>query len=179
MISDYKDRAYKQSKKPRNWKTYGLLLLALCLLIFFISFSGKDANTTEASTNVEKVLKNNPENEAEKEKKYTFYFLLTEEKVIPAHEIKVRSRERYLGKEKNSHYMIQAGAFKKLSDANKLKAQLESFGLAAQIKKRAYGNVIWNKVQLGPYSISQVNRIKTKLSHHRVDSIVLEVLVKG
>lgn len=170
MVTDYKNCVYNHPAKQKHGKTYVLLLLLFCFSIYLNPFSEHEIKTTHAEHKSEDLQKN----ESEQEKKYTFYFLLSEETIIPAHEIKVRSREHYFGKGKNRHYMIQTGAFKKISQANKLKDQLKSLGLEAHIKKQIYGNVIWKKVQLGPYSISQVSQIKTKLNNHEVDLIVLE-----
>ncbi|NBV75689.1 MAG: sporulation protein, partial [Methylococcaceae bacterium] len=81
---------------------------------------------------------NNPEpaKVAEPEEpRYDFYTILPQaEVVVPDYEIKTRVREEMVGKAKTTKYIMQAGSFREMPDAEKHKAKLAQLGIQSKIE---------------------------------------------
>ena len=111
------------------------------------------------------------------EPRFDFYTILPEtEIVVPDYEINTRSREEKFGKAKTTKYLIQAGSFRNFSEADKLRARLALMGIESRVEKAKVGNVIWNRVKMGPYSrSSSVSVIRKRLRNNGIDVIVTEI----
>ena len=76
-------------------------------------------------------------------------------------------------------YMMQAGSFKNSSDAEKLRANLESMGIEARVERAKVGEVIWYRLKLGPYTqMTSVSTIRTRLKQSGIEVIVTETGVR-
>ncbi len=135
---------------------------------------------------------------------FDFYTILPEkEVVVPDHEITARAREERttsanaapvdyvqpidstvdapvptvapVGKS-TSTYIMQAGSFKDTSDAEKMRANLASMGIEARIERAKVGEVVWNRIKIGPYSqMSSVSSVRARLRQNGIDVIVTEI----
>lgn len=117
------------------------------------------------------------QDEAPKEPRFDFYTILPAlEVIVPEHEIKTRIREEHIGTLKhNGKYIMQAGSFREFSEAKRLKDRLISMGVESRIEKAQVGEVIWNRIKIGPYSgMNTVMAIKTRLRNSGIDTLVLE-----
>lgn len=204
MARDYKYRANRNKKKQKPtrvaWWKWLLIILLICLFISFLVFLSD--NTSEStqkkqqtkSVSVSKKTKTVKPKTAPKTKtkakakakrqdkkpeapQYVFYRVLSEEEVIiDDHEIKTRSREERLGKNKTSKYLIQAGSFREIAEADKLKARLTLLGFQPRIEKAKVKNTVWNRIRMGPYTHpSKVASEKKRLKDNGIDVIVTEV----
>lgn len=128
----------------------------------------KEPSTPSRST---KVQLEKPERQ---EPRFTFYTLLPEKEVIiPEGEVRLRKREEHLGRVPRGHYFIQAGSFRSLRDADRLKAQLALLGLESRIEKAEIQGTVWHRVRLGPFtSMTEVEKIRDRLRKYRIDSVV-------
>ncbi len=128
---------------------------------------------------------------------FDFYTILPEkEVVVPDHEIITRSREERLSPpaipvdatitdstnvpaeptKSTTTYMMQAGSFKNLSDAEKMQTNLASMGIESRVERAKVGEVIWNRIKMGPYSqMSSVSAIRARLRQNGIDVIVTEM----
>ncbi len=72
------------------------------------------------------------------------------------------------------HYILQAGSFRRLADADRLRAELTLLGLDVQIEKVTmdHGDV-WHRVQTGPYQ----NRREVSAARNRLAKSGIEVMV--
>ncbi len=107
--------------------------------------------------------------------RFTFYKILPEkEMVIPEKDIRTIKREERRGKAlAGERYMLQAGAYRRPKDAEKLKAQLAALGIGAKIEKVAIDNVDWLRIKIGPFtSMANADKIRSRLRLNRIDSIV-------
>jgi cell division protein FtsN len=111
------------------------------------------------------------------EPRFDFYTILPKlEVVIPEHEIKTRIREQRIGTlKKNGKYIIQAGSFRDFLEAKKLQDKLMALGVESRIEQAQVGNVVWNRVKMGPFSgLDSLMAIKTRLRNNGINTLVLE-----
>ena len=191
MARDYKYRASQNRKKPQQtsvaWWKWILIVILISLFVIFLVFLGNSAPETKSgkktkSISVSKQTKKarpspKHQNKKPKEPRFDFYTILPEtEIIVPDYEINTRSREEQFGKAKTSKYIIQAGSFRDYSEADKLRARLALMGIESRVEKAKVGNVIWNRVKMGPYTrSSSVSVIKKRLKSNGIDVIVTEV----
>ena len=168
MVKDYKNRVTKIKSNPclKCWSITVLLILVIVIQFY----------ATTSSTQPEQISNNTP-TPSDDARKYTFYHTRPNdsELIIPDDEINTISREIYFGKDSNIKYSIQVGSFKSLNEAVKHQKQLKTIGFKAIIERLKFGNTIWNRVKLGPYSITEVKSNKEKLRKHGIDVVVTKI----
>jgi len=111
------------------------------------------------------------------EPRFDFYTILPKlEVVIPEHEIKTRIREQGIGTlKKNGQYIMQAGSFRDFLEAKKLQDKLMAIGVESRIEQAKVGNVVWNRIKIGPFSgLDSLMAIKTRLRNNGINALVLE-----
>ncbi|MDP0560934.1 MAG: SPOR domain-containing protein [Candidatus Endonucleobacter sp. (ex Gigantidas childressi)] len=76
-----------------------------------------------------------------------------------------------------SRYLLQAGSFRSIKDANHLKVQLLLWELSPNIEKITVGNgESWYRVQLGPFDdTEELHRTQRLLAKHNIDSLMLKM----
>ncbi len=192
MARDYKHRATSNKKKPQQsavaWWKWVLIFLLIALFVLFlgslsdptpeIESPKKQASISNISVPTKTKAKIIPKHQNNKPAKpvYEFYTILPKtEVVVPDYEIKTRSREEKIGKRKPGYYVIQAGSFRDFIEADKLRATLALMGIESKVEKATVGNVVWNRVKIGPYShSSKVSVMKKRLKKQGIDTIVIE-----
>ncbi len=77
----------------------------------------------------------------------------------------------------SARYLIQAGSFRSIKDADRLKAQLLFWGLTPRIEKVTVGNnEFWHRVQLGPFKTQDdLYSAQQILAEHKIDSLLLKM----
>lgn len=133
--------------------------------------SDKIETTNKASTGeVKKDQKPQPP-------QFDFYTILPKkEMIVPDHEIKTRTREERVGKNKIASYVIQAGSSQNPKDADQLRAKLALMGIESKIQKAKVESVIWYRVKIGPYSqMGSVNSIMSRLQKNGMKPVITEV----
>ncbi|KAF3977481.1 MAG: SPOR domain-containing protein [Methylococcales symbiont of Iophon sp. n. MRB-2018] len=193
MTRDYKHRVNQNKKKPQQtsvaWWKWLLIIVLIALFAYSLIFLSRNSspeikdqqssNKIPTSKKATKPKVNIPkrQNSKPKQPRFDFYTILPEtEVVVPDYEIKTRSREEQFGKGKPNKYIIQVGAFRELIEADKLRARLALLGIESRVEKATVGNVIWNRVKIGPFSSSSsVSALKTQLSQNNIDVIVTEI----
>ena len=196
MAKDYKHRTQNKNSASyrRNSESLGLwrwmLITALIILfvVFLVYLRGTGSKQivpqqaiatqpVEAKTEVPPQEKK-PEPEPEPVlPQFDFYTILPEKEVIvPDYEINTRAREERVGQAKNASYILQAGSFRELKDADNLRAKLDLMGIESKVEKAKVGNVVWNRVKIGPYTqMTSVSTIRGRLRENGIDAIVMEV----
>jgi cell division protein FtsN len=194
MAKDYKHRTQnKQSPSYRKnsegmglwrWMLITALIISFVVLVVYLRTNGTKQiplqPVTPAKQEIAKV-------DAPKEEKipepapalpqFDFYTILPEKEVIvPEYEINTRTREERVGQAKTASYILQAGSFRNFQDADNLRAKLAAMGIESKIEKAKVGNVVWNRVKMGPYTqMGSVNTIRARLRENGIDVIVTEI----
>lgn len=71
-------------------------------------------------------------------------------------------------------YVLQAGSFQKLAEADSLKARLALMGVESSIQTVKVDQSTWHRVRVGPYrDRQQANRIRAKLKKNHIDTVLL------
>lgn len=71
-------------------------------------------------------------------------------------------------------YLLQAGAFREIADAENVRAKLALLGFEANISDRTTDAGVLHRVQIGPYNqIEAMNKARAKLSENGVDVAVV------
>lgn len=74
-----------------------------------------------------------------------------------------------------TNYIIQLGAFKKLTDAEALKAQVAFIGLTTKIQSVDVNGSRWHRVRLGPYTSGRkADVVKRNLESNGFNALVLK-----
>lgn len=117
-----------------------------------------------------------PQPQPHVEPRFSFYKVLPEKEVIIAEsEIKALKREEESeGKgAKGGVYMVQAGAFTKREEADRLRGQLAQMNIKAKLEMIQLDNIAWYRVKVGPYAtLADADKVRQYLRSNRVDSVV-------
>ena len=113
--------------------------------------------------------------------RFEFYTMLPEKEIAvpdtvlvePARPSSAPLNEAVAG----TRYLLQVGSFRRLQDADRLKAQLAFMGLEATIQTVSIdGAETWHRVRIGPYNqIEQLKAARSQLQEKRLESIVLKL----
>ena len=108
------------------------------------------------------------------EPRFSFYKILPEKEVIIAEsEIKTIKREETQGRKPDGLYVIQAGSFTRLEDADRLKSHLSQLKVKAKIESVQIENVDWYRVKIGPFdSLVNADQVRVYLRANQIDSVV-------
>lgn len=196
MTRDYK-YASSKIKKPLPAWLWLITGFALGLIVaFFVYLNGQQAlkearlqalGKTPAVSSAHQAEQ--PEEPAEPTKrKFDFYTLLPElEVLVPEEEQTERASEPVpqtpdyrpqaparSASQAISGYVLQAGSFQKLVEADSLKARLALMGVESSIQTVKVDQGTWHRVRVGPYrDRQQANRMRAKLRKNHIDTVLL------
>ena len=176
MTRDYKNANRKPKKKPVPgwvWLLTGLLIGLMVALLVYLSGqsqSGTSIVTSKPAVKkpaVKKVKKKPVKNDG---LRYEFYTVLPEsEIVIPEDTVEERVTVKH-------RYVLQAGSFRKQTEADSLRARLALLGVESSIEKVAVNGDDWHRVRIGPYkSIRDVNSTRNLLARNNVNVILIKL----
>lgn len=155
---------------------------------------GKFQDTRKDTREVRSGEKQAPPSPREKQDdkpRFDFYTILPElEVVIPDHDLFGKQQDDTpsgtptqpdsstpaTGADKSVSYMIQAGSFRNLEQADRLKAQLALQGIEASIQTvKINDNDTWHRVRIGPLNdLSALNRTRKRLQDNGIATIVVK-----
>ncbi len=200
----YSNNSRRPPKRKSSGSFWRLLLVAVLLVVFVLGLNmitdmvkelmaGKpELFTKPVEDKVKQEIAVKQSIPAESEKKvdqtavtaavepeephFDFFTILPQaEVVVPDFEIKTRVREELVGKNKTAKYMMQAGSFREISEADRHKAKLAKLGIESRVEAAKVGNVMWYRVKLGPYdNPSSLSTIKELLVRNGIGVIVTE-----
>ena len=76
----------------------------------------------------------------------------------------------------NGQFLLQAGSFRKLEEADRLKANLALLGVQAHIQAVKVDSDTWHRVRIGPIaSLSEINDIRARLKSNDIETMLLKV----
>jgi cell division protein FtsN len=111
------------------------------------------------------------------DERYDFYQMLPHfEVVVPEKERDVKHDLPTARLERAGVYVLQAGSYKNLSDAERVAAQLSKQGVDAKVQRVAVDNDVWHRVRVGPITdMNELNRIRKQLQAADVDALVIRI----
>ncbi len=198
MARDYKHRTqnkntaasyrqnsgYKKNLGLWRWMLITASIISFVVFLVYLSSNGsKQVTPTQVTAPPPEVAKVEAPVEEKKPEpgpilpQFDFYTILPEKEVIvPDYEINTRAREERVGQAKAASYILQAGSFRDFKDADSLRAKLALMGIESKVEKAKVGNVVWNRVKMGPYTqMTSVSTIRNRLRENGIDAVVMEV----
>lgn len=117
---------------------------------------------------------------------FKFYEILPElEVIVPELEVSVRKDDKPAKPappapnpqlQQGEKFILQAGSFNQLDEADRLKAHLALMGVEAQIQKVSVDNKTWHRVRIGPFTDRQsLNVTRRRLKENNIEAITLKV----
>jgi cell division protein FtsN len=108
---------------------------------------------------------------------YDFYEMLPNfEVVVPEKDREVKRDLPAAKIERPGVYVLQAGSYRNLADAERVRAQLSLQGIDAKVQRVAVDNDEWHRVRIGPISdINELNRVRKQLQAAEIDGLVIRV----
>ena len=198
MSRDYKHRATPRRRKrqPRPGWLWLLAGLAIGLFVAFLIYlqqrqespeaaqpapapKGQTLNVPQTAREARDVRKTAPSPLPPPPKpRFDFYTILPEaEVVVPEQEITGKPREGVRQVEAPGTYLLQAGSFRTLQQADQLKARLALLGLQASIQTVTINNrETWHRVRVGPFDdLDTLNTARVRLKENQLDAILLKI----
>ena len=176
---DYKHRRKsrgKKSKPARGWLWFVAGLLVGVAGTLFAEF--QEIVSTEG---VVKAVREATRSDAPKAsaKRFEFYTMLPEMEVaVPEHELTRAGASAGRQPEvEGVTYVLQAGSFRKLAQADRLKAELALIGMPAQIQTVSIeGGGRWHRVRVGPFTnLQALSEARSELQSNGLKVMVLKV----
>jgi len=185
VARDYKNSKRKPEKKPVPgwvWLLTGLMIgLLVALLVYLSQQQSVRTPDNDAKVFKKQTKKSVVHKQASKTKKntglrYEFYTVLPKsEVVIPDQEIIEREKQSKVGKVVYK-YLLQAGSFRKRSEAESLKARLALLGVESNVQEVEVNGDDWHRVRIGPLvSIREINGIRNRLVQNDVSAILIRI----
>jgi hypothetical protein len=180
MRRDYKS----SSSKRRGGGTGGFILgLTLGLLVaagiyVYDRISAHRASEKPRPAATEHPSVHDDDATDESDSKFDFYDMLPKfEVVVP------EKKEKGVGPEggtaliaRPGTYILQAGSYRNLNDADRVRAQLALQGIESKIQKVTVDNDTWHRVRIGPVTdLAELNKLRKRLAEAEVDAIVVRV----
>lgn len=111
---------------------------------------------------------------------FDFYTLLPElEIIIPQEDIDSQgvqpARQASPPPTHKGGYLLQAGSFKRFSEADSLKARLALLGIEANIQSVDVNDTKWHRVRIGPSNDRQaLEQTRQRLRTNHIDTILMQ-----
>jgi cell division protein FtsN len=205
MRSIVKPNAKTIAKTTGGAKSISLGLLAFVsiavsgfiALLFYLDQYDKNQLTENNTIDIEKILpKIEPENStgskkqenkdinktkpADEKSDFDFYSLLPKmEVLVPEPEVTTRSAKKELKIESSEkgQYYVQAGAFKDIKAADRMKAGLALLGIQSKIVSVDLGaSGVWHRVRVGPFDdAKELSRVRSVMKANNIESILVRV----
>jgi cell division protein FtsN len=187
----------RRTKPKRNseapgwvWMLFGLAIgLAVALGIYVNANSDRDATAAATATpsSTPEVLSTGsgdgarpaeePDPQQVPESRFDFYELLPRfEVVIPEVEAPERQRLRDEVVEEPGLYVLQAGSFRAIADADRRKASLALLGIESRIQTVAIDDATFHRVRIGPIDdLDELNQYRRRLLDAGVETLMLRL----
>jgi cell division septation protein DedD len=110
------------------------------------------------------------------EGKFDFYQMLPKfEVVVPEKERGTRVAPAALI-DRPGVYFLQAGSYRDITVAERIRAQLGKLGIEATVQRVAVDADVWHRVRIGPIrDLAQLNRLRAQLRQSDLDALVIRV----
>ncbi len=114
---------------------------------------------------------------ADSETQLDFYEMLPKfEVVVPEKEQEVKRDIPSSPIERPGVYVVQAGSYRRLEDAQRVQKQLQLQNIDANVQRVSVDADVWHRVRIGPLTdLDEVNRLRSKLRSADLNPLVIRV----
>ena len=118
-----------------------------------------------------------PEPARTPEATFDFYEMLPRfEVVIPEVESQARADTTPAAVESPGAYVLQAGSFRQLADADSRQASLALLGIESRIQRVTIDDDVYHRVRIGPMNdLEQLNRARATLRGNQIETLLIRV----
>lgn len=163
------------------WLMAALVLALFILGLVYLHYHRKHQyEPPAAKKTLKKTTKAHSQTKTTKtEPKFDFYTMLPDmqvgEETAKASQSKAPIAEAKASAVKHK-YVLQAGAFKRYEDADKVRANLILQGFTVQIKAVDVKGVTWQRIIIGPYnSLADAQKAQAKLDKGSIKSLLFQI----
>lgn len=109
--------------------------------------------------------------------RFDFYDMLPQfEVVIPEVETNAIPDARATAVEQPGSYVLQAGSFRELADADRMQANLALLGIESRVQRVAIDDDIYHRVRVGPTEdLENLNQIRRRLWDAEIEVLLISV----
>jgi len=113
--------------------------------------------------------------------RFDFYDELPKfEVVIPEQERDVRPDAAPTPVSEPGTYILQAGSFRNIADADRVQATLAMQGIESRIQQVTIDEDTWHRVRIGPFDdLAQLEQMRRKLRDKHINVIVIRLVDEG
>jgi cell division protein FtsN len=190
MATRKKPKSRKQSRHTPGW-VWMLFGLSLGLVVAAAIYVGdRPAPVSAAATSeqapdpapVEPVVDTPPDpapvaEEPHPSARFDFYDMLPQfEVVIPEVETDAIRDTRATAVEEPGSYVLQAGSFRELADADRMQANLALLGIESRVQRVAIDDDIYHRVRIGPTEdLEDLNQVRRRLWDAEIEVLLIRV----
>jgi cell division protein FtsN len=179
---DYK-KSTRRSLDLARLREFGAGLLVgvvACSALFIYMADAKKASPEEPRPEARRPTAAETEAAAasgESGERYDFYEMLPNfEVVVPEKDREVKRNLPAALTERPGVYVLQAGSYRNLPDAERVQQKLSRLGIDAKVQRVAVDNDVWHRVRIGPISdLNELNGMRKQLQAADVDGLVIRV----
>jgi cell division protein FtsN len=109
--------------------------------------------------------------------RFDFYEMLPKfEVVIPEVENNARPDRRATAVAEPGNYVLQAGSFREVADADRMQATLALLGIESRIQRVAIDDDLYHRVRIGPTGdLAELNTIRRRLWDAQIEALLIKV----
>lgn len=187
MTRDYKKpmRSKKQKKGLPGWAWMfaGLAIGLFIGLLFWLKDRPEQDSLKIVQQAKQEIQANNKavEDITPEKPRFDFYTLLPElEVIIPEGDYEIEPDENKplpapKPVQKEGSYRLQAGSFKSIDEADRLKARLALLGVEADIQTVRVNQATWHRVRIGPFNnLNELNSVRKRLGNHHIKTLLMK-----
>ncbi len=187
VTRDYKRPVSSKKKKPLPgwlWLITGLAIGLFVSGLAWLRDQPDDPSKQVAKKAREEVVSTREvvEEQEEEKPRFDFYTLLPElEVVIPDDDYEVeitrpaQTETTNTPAEPSGSYRLQAGSFRSIDEADRLRARLILLGVEADIQTVKVNNQTWHRVRVGPFNnLDELNTVRKRLGNHSIQTLVMK-----
>ena len=186
MPRDYKHRSRNsRNQSAPGWQwlvaglTFGLMVAAGVYL--YDRRPGGVAHVAAERPVPAVTARDEPEEAAPEESRFDFYDELPKfEVVIPEHERDVRPDGAQAPVSEPGTYVLQAGSFRSVADADRVQATLALQGIESRIQQVTIDEDTWHRVRIGPFDdLARLEDMRKRLRAKNIEVLMIRVVDDG
>jgi len=181
--------ARSKSKSPAwAWLITGMLIGLFAAFLFYLNDT---RGTSRARTKIETPATTQTPGKEAGGARFDFYTILPDmeipvpdiQEILPDSSVRPRTQDPVSivpGAITNpavaGNYVLQAGAFRSVEEADRLKAKLALLGVVAHIEGTNINGTTWHRVRVGPYSdMAKLNDTNNRLKENGIIAMLLKL----
>jgi len=173
----HKARGSNQSAPGWAWALAGLALGLFVAFLVYLNENRPAATVPAVKENHSASPGTSSSSGAEQRPRFDFYTILPEQEVVVPENPQEEERPSADAEREKAQYLLQAGSFRTLEQADSLRARLTLLGVDASIETvRMKEGETWHRVRVGPFeSVREVAKIQERLRRQEIQTLRVKI----